>query len=48
MGYQGWDEILMIALIFRKIRGGGGGGFKIMSHTVLDFLSVLQRLAELV
>jgi hypothetical protein len=30
MGYQGWDEILMIALISRKIRGVN----RIMRNTV--------------
>jgi hypothetical protein len=33
MGYQGWDEILMIALISRKIRGV----YRIMRHTVQNF-----------
>ena len=32
MGYQGWDEILMITLIFSKKLGG----YKIMRNTVLE------------
>ena len=36
MVYQGWDEILMIALISRKIMGG----YKIMRYTVVEQIDV--------